>query len=161
MIFDFPINETFKRLVRHARESQEHEPTFAQAYDPSFHKGGKIRNTRHGYPDPKNVDMRKIPPALWIVKDHGVYLMSNGHPRMAIDDPQNPHVLYAKGRNPSDPDWYVPGDDFVEALDLDWIEQQMDAEDIDTFRVEVTETKVRMSVLRSAAPSPHDGVPTP
>lgn len=60
-------------------------------------------------------------PALMLVKDHGVYFMSNGMPGLMLGDPANPlrhKCVYAHGHNPqTDPDFWVGGDDFGEAID--------------------------------------------
>ncbi len=61
-------------------------------------------------------------PAVLLVHDQGVYLMSNGNPRDIVGGVSS-HVAYAKGCNPkTDSDWYdtahalVGGDDFGETL---------------------------------------------
>jgi hypothetical protein len=61
-------------------------------------------------------------PAVLLVHDQGVYLMSNGQPRDIVKG-ESSFVAYAKGCHPDrDPDWYdtahalVGGDDFGETL---------------------------------------------
>ena len=70
-------------------------------------------------------------PALWFVKDDGIYLMSNGDPKLDADDGDGHYVVYAKGFDPrKDEDVWdaardaVGGDDFGESLAIDkaWIE---------------------------------------
>lgn len=63
-------------------------------------------------------------PALLLVGDHGVYLMSNGRPEMKDGDKNR--VVHAHGCNPDkDDDWWnakqdmFGGDDGVESLPLD------------------------------------------
>ncbi|RMD64009.1 DUF3085 domain-containing protein [Candidatus Parcubacteria bacterium] len=76
-----------------------------------------------GLMNPEDVDTSKIPPAIWLVKDHGVYLMSNGLPGNGEKSP----VVYAEEMDPdSNPDdWYVRaeavfgGDDCCIALSAD------------------------------------------
>lgn len=62
-------------------------------------------------------------PSLHFVHDQGLYVMSNGRPNLAKDDPER--VVYAEGFNPNTDefdDWWegaraiVGGDDFVEPL---------------------------------------------
>jgi hypothetical protein len=68
-------------------------------------------------------------PSVILVKDRGLYLMSNGtpgdpaDPSKAKDEHFSRYVVYAKGYNPeTDKDWYdrahdaVGGDDFGETL---------------------------------------------
>ena len=61
-------------------------------------------------------------PSVALVRDSGVYLMSNGKPRDKINDTAS-FVAYADGCNPDkDEDWYdtahdlVGGDDFFKLL---------------------------------------------
>ncbi|MDG4803636.1 DUF3085 domain-containing protein [Micromonospora sp. WMMD980] len=95
----FPLPETL-RLAEHAVAAAEHVASYTEREDGVA-----------------------CPGALEWVHDDGVYLMSNGLPRLA--DPQRPGsnlTVYAHGWNPrldahrSDPD--LGGDDFVEHLHL-------------------------------------------
>ena len=65
-------------------------------------------------------------PALQLVHDRGVYIMSNGIPRDMVDS-SGSYVVYAEGCDPSKAefdDWYeksrdlVGGDDFVEVIKI-------------------------------------------
>jgi hypothetical protein len=68
-------------------------------------------------------------PALWLVHDQGVYLMSAGIPHLERpDNPEASKVAYADGCDPTKQefdDWWhhsrelVGGDDFVEPIDLE------------------------------------------
>lgn len=115
--------------VQHARTCVQHRPTFAQSQDPAFHKGGKVKRDFYGFPDQENVDKSLIPPALWLVKDHGIYLMSNGFPRKLLhpnDESSQGLVAYALGFDPEqNPDWYqrlgiLEGDDFCSGIAVDF-----------------------------------------
>lgn len=83
-------------------------------------------------------------PGLWLVKDEGIYLMSNGTPGLLADGmiatgQEKPGearlmVAYAKGYDPTKEDrgevWdkardAVGGDDFVELVPVDWIEKAL------------------------------------
>ena len=85
-------------------------------------------------------------PALLFVHDQGVYLMSNGEPRLLTEDGKSNHVVYAEGCNPSIgefDDWYltskelVGGDDFVEILPIPdyWLS---DCAVFETFEIDAT-----------------------
>jgi len=85
-------------------------------------------------------------PGLWIVKDAGVYLMSNGDPGMLKDDKSGHVVIYAEGWGP---DTHLGGDDWAELIEADWmadILRQADAKGRDTFNVTFTETTMKLSV---------------
>lgn len=94
----FPAAEV-RRLLEHTLAAK----SFRQGYEESF--SGKPAR-----------------PALWLVGDRGVYLMSNADPADMVSG-SSIFVSYAKGYNPSvDPDWYdakretFGGDDFVDTL---------------------------------------------
>jgi hypothetical protein len=104
-------------IVEHALSASEHAPVFGQT--------------------------PPIAPALWLVKDDGIYLMSNGRPRQIADDSfpndQDQHgqslVVYAEGFDPTKADstavWYaardaVGGDDFGEPLPAEWFKDALD-----------------------------------
>ena len=98
-------------------------------------------------------------PALLFVHDSGVYLMSNGEPRLLTEDGKSNHVIYAEGCNPTIgefDDWYnmsrelVGGDDFVEILPIvdGWLEE---CDLCETFEISVTSSLIR---CRFAAPRP-------
>lgn len=84
---------------------------------------------------------------LWIVKDSGVYLMSNGKPGLLRDDGSGHHkVVYAEGWGS---DTHLGGDDFAELIEADWLTdilRQADAKGRDTFNIELTETEIKLSV---------------
>jgi len=88
-------------------------------------------------------------PGLWLVHDEGVYLMSNGEPILRIKDKREKdrqQVVYALGWGP---ETRLGGDDFVELIRADWlggILRQAEAKDRDTFSIELTETKIKLTV---------------
>lgn len=81
---------------------------------------------QHAKQSPKHITPyepdREAQPGLILVKDQGVYLMSNGEPGLLKTGTKSSHVVvYAEGHNPDVDDfddWYVGGDDF--AVGLDW-----------------------------------------
>lgn len=65
-------------------------------------------------------------PALLLVHDNGVYIMSNGNPGDFIQEKERCYVAYAENCHPdNDEDFYensrelVGGDDFVEVIPID------------------------------------------
>jgi hypothetical protein len=97
------------RLLAHAQQAPRQKPSYAETAG------------------------RKAPvPALWLVGDQGVYLMSNGDPGLPSDDPKagqgGQFVVYADQINPltmAFDHWYqvkrrvFGGDDGVETLPAD------------------------------------------
>lgn len=93
-------------------------------------------------------------PALFLVHDHGVYLMSNGLPRdlVAGSGSERSRVAYAEGCDPTVgefDDWYstsrdlVGGDDFVETLPLGDAEAFLrNCGEFDEFTVNLTATQL-------------------
>jgi hypothetical protein len=91
-------------------------------------------------------------PGLLFVHDQGVYLMSNGIPRNTAAATLGNHVVYAEGCNPNGgefDDWYglsqdlVGGDDFVEVLPFNNLQQFMDnCLAFNEFCVDVTENQL-------------------
>lgn len=111
-----------KPLAAHASSATNFKVGLELLYDAQYHKGGVIV-TKDGAPDPDNIDRTKLKPALELVKDHGVYLMSNGLPGL----PAGENVVYANEANPKTmafDDWYdasvdiLGGDDCVITLDV-------------------------------------------
>jgi hypothetical protein len=111
-----------KPLAEHAFRSTNFTVGFEMLYDPKNHKGGVIV-MKDGMPDPDNIDPARLKPAFQLVKDHGVYLMSNGLPPL----PKGSNVVYANEVNPEKmpfDDWWdagnsiMGGDDCVITLDL-------------------------------------------
>lgn len=59
-------------------------------------------------------------PALLLVHDHGIYLMSNGNPRDFITEANRCYVVYANDCDPNiNENHYVGGDDFVEVIPIE------------------------------------------
>jgi len=114
LIFDLAA---LRPIVEHTLSASEHAPTFGQT--------------------------PPIAPALWVVKDDVIYLMSNGRPRQMADgssatgqdqDGQS-LVVYAEGFDPVKADpmavWSaarkaVGGDDFGEPLPAEWFKDALD-----------------------------------
>jgi hypothetical protein len=92
-------------------------------------------------------------PALYLVHDQGVYLMSAGLPAQCVKKGEPRQVVaYAKGCNPDkDEDWWensnylVGGDDFGELVPLALFDGVETAKSI---RVILTENTIRVSMTR-------------
>lgn len=125
LVFDI---DALKPIAAHARESKAHRATFGMFFDPTLWKEGAAPNAE-GWVEPDQIDNSKIPAHLQLVKDRGVYLMSSGLPRLldASDGAgKRALVAYAQGLGPNDPwdAWQrVSGDDFVEQIDLAFVEK--------------------------------------
>jgi hypothetical protein len=91
-------------------------------------------------------------PGLWLVGDHGVYLMSNGAPGMMRPDGKSAVVAYADGIDPKkDKDWWdakrhtFGGDDGSVYLDAAAVRAGLGGE---KFRLGITPESVRIIPAR-------------
>ena len=79
--FDLAVTQ---RLLNHSKAAAERSPTCDQLYDGRFRQDGKDADlaslSADNFPTADDVDPTKMPPGLWLVGDHGIYLMSNGRP---------------------------------------------------------------------------------
>lgn len=96
------------RLAQHAVDAPGHSYGYDVLFEPEYHRGGKVVK-KNGWPDKDNIDESKLTPALILVKDQGVYFMSNGKP--APDQTNDGHVAYAKEADPK----ALPFDEWYEA----------------------------------------------
>jgi len=118
-------------LIEHALTAKDHDPAFE---------------------DPKPVG-----PALWLVHDRGVYLMSNGMPRL-LDEAGRSRVAYAEGCDPErDPEWWetsdalAGGDDFAELLDENWLRHLQAAHERGAERITIAISGDTLKLLLPAA----------
>lgn len=133
LVFDA---EEVRRHVRHAQACDENLPTYSQMLDPDLRVDGQSpENPLLASSD--DVDLGQVPPALHLVKDAGIYLMSNGTPMSPTFGDEPPYdVAYADGygRNAS----YeakvqaVGGDDFCQIVPIQWFTQRPKE---DVFRI--------------------------
>lgn len=124
-------------LVEHALAAKEHDAAFKE-------------------PAPAG-------PALWLVHDHGVYLMSNGLPRLEGDNGRS-RVVFAEGCDPGkDSAWWetsdalVGGDDFAEVLDESWLRQTRAARDAGEETLSIALTADAVALVRPAPRQPRPG----
>ncbi len=151
-ILTFNVGEV-RRLMEHAKAAKLHSPSYEDLFNPAYHKGGKVKKV-NGWPDHDNIDRAAIPPALHLVKDHGIYVMSNGSPRQLIEGTDKSVVAYAIEANPNKlefDEWWetagriMGGDDCVITLPLPMFETATkDKNDSDTFRLKVTKRAISL-----------------
>lgn len=131
-------------IVKISQEGTIFRISFEEQFDPANHVGGTIKLDGKGYPDTKNIDPKKLGPKLWLVKDRGVYLMSNA----VTNDAEPPRVVYASGLSPQD-DYYdhsrdiMGGDDCVIPLPVDEFDRAIKAGATE-IHIMVTPSSVRI-----------------
>lgn len=111
-ILTFKVSEV-RRLVEHSKAAAEHSASYEDLFNPAYHKGGKVKKDKSGWPDSDNLDKSKLPVALHLVGDQGCYLMSNGLPPLLVAE-GNSHNVVAYARE-SDPTVDGDADDWYEA----------------------------------------------
>jgi hypothetical protein len=116
-------------MAQHTEEAATHAPTLEQQFDKTLWKKGlDLHEDEIFRSNGDHIDLAKVPPGFWLVKDRGIYMMSNGRPRQLLDaGATKSYVVYAKGYQPGvDEDWFdracdaVGGDDFVQFIPLEW-----------------------------------------
>ncbi len=148
-----------QEIIEHALAAERHKMDFVERMETY---GADVFDAQ---PD----EEERAKPALWWVKDEGIYLMSNGVPALlrdpaAPEDKQRSKVVYAMGFDPTKSDrgevWdaaraAVGGDDFVESISLtnaDWIKDlptmfKSDAAKDLAFVIDVDGSKFSMVVV--------------
>jgi hypothetical protein len=145
--------ESLRPIIKWTLEHAPHSPTYAQQLDRTFWREGV--NIKAGeWPRPEQLALEKIPPALHMAKDDGIYLLSSSAAR-DIAEGQTSRVVYANGYNPTtDEDVWekcreaVGGDDFVEALPIEWFTPLMDDLTITEVVLHFTSKEIRCSYQR-------------
>ncbi len=99
--------------------------------------------------EPYNQDPTNNEPMLWLVKDHGLYLMTNLN-RSGIDG-QRP-IAYAMGCHPeNDDDWYdtcraiFGGDDGAVGVPLQWVHHTLKIKK-ENMIIEVSEDAIKLNL---------------
>ncbi|MYE02253.1 MAG: DUF3085 domain-containing protein [Alphaproteobacteria bacterium] len=125
LLFDM---EQVAGLARHSRAAPERRMTMGQRAE--IYGEDRCATQQPG-------EERLAPPCLWLVKDEGIYLMSPGiHPEPHGDRSARAPVAYASGFDPTRDDrmavWdrardAVGGDDFAEAVPLEWVDAALAA----------------------------------
>jgi hypothetical protein len=125
-----------KPLIEHAKAATEFDMGYENMTDEECAAAGL----------PPITNRTPRGPALLFVHDQGVYLMSNGEPRLLTEDGASNRVIYAEGCNPNIgefDDWYsmsrelVGGDDFVEIIPIPdyWL---TDCDAFEAFEINAT-----------------------
>ena len=84
---------------------------------------------------------QKPAPALFLVKDEGIYLMSNGEPGLMAKGKNRHQVVYAAGHAPED--GWLGGDDFAETLELPFFATALQQGKTE-IHITLTETKMTL-----------------
>lgn len=164
----FNVGEV-RKLFDHSKAAPSHSADYEHLFDPKFHKGGVVLTKDgnpykegNGWPDSNNIDLSLIPAALSLVGDQGVYLMSNGNPRLLIEEGKSANVVaYAKESDPTSgadfDDWYEAkrrifgGDDGSVPLPLEVFEEVMQLPDTATFKIKISSRSVSVIVPKERA----------
>lgn len=156
--FDFQP-EAVLRLVEHALGTPQHFPADHDLEDGSIYHGGSVIRLASGKPDYRAIDLGIVAPALMLIKDQGVYLMSNGLPILRDpdfpDDPDASLVVYADGCDPRDPAWVDRAGSLprnvVEKVEIsDEVMRNLKrATSAQRFRINIAEIRTAMAALAS------------
>lgn len=153
----FKVDEV-RRLVEHSKAAKKHSPSHNDLFDPAYHRGGKVVE-KDGWPDRDNIDIDKIPAGLLLVKDQGVYLLSNGSPSLLVEGVGSHVVAYAKEADPTSggefDDWWeaaqaiMGGDDCAETLPITMFEPVLALlADGDGLKIKVTASQIQVMFPR-------------
>jgi hypothetical protein len=111
--------------------------------------------TAPGREHPYGIGAGEATPGLWLVKDAGIYLMSNGAPRQKVDGQTGLLICYAESFDPSKRDrrevqddaQRVSSDDFIEkVLEGPFIERAL-AEGATEIRITIDADSVLLEVI--------------
>lgn len=151
-IIHFNVGEV-RVLIAHTLAAPSHSPSYEDLFNPKYHKGGKVLK-KNGWPDADNIDHALLPAGLFLVKDQGAYVMSNGKPSLQKPDGKGSVVAYAAEVNPGKlefDDWYEAarrifgGDDCVITLPVEMFQHAVEGKnDTDTFTLKVTKRSISL-----------------
>jgi hypothetical protein len=153
-ILSFHIGEV-RVLFEHAKKADLAEPCYEDLFNPEYYHGNKIKYGKNNWPEKSAMNLSKIPKGLWLVKDHGCYLMPNSsNPLLAPGSDNARIVCYAVECDPSSSDDYwevgqqiMGADDVVLNLPLAMFEQVMaEFSDDQFFEIKVTEDRISVMV---------------
>lgn len=139
--------------VEWSRQAEEFSPTFAQMCDPKHRKDGD-EVPEGEFPTKDEVDLSTLDPALHLVKDEGVYLMTNAANWSVFSEDGPSEPIYASGLGPESTfdSWVraVGGDDFVRLIPLEWWEKRTPEErERGVFKVEAVMEGRRLHHFRT------------
>ncbi|MHB8252355.1 MAG: DUF3085 domain-containing protein [Acidiferrobacter sp.] len=140
--------KSVREALEHAKSCTKHAATFDLLLNPENYVGNKVVMAKGEY-DVSQLKPGVLKPGLMLVKDHGVYLMTNGLPFKP-----GTYVVYADECNPetlSFDEWYnasiaiMGGDDSSETLSADLLETAMEGTKADeSIRIAVSIDQLRI-----------------
>ena len=145
--------DEIRPLIEHARRCNKHRMTYGQLVDAcggNFDRAARLT-------DEERAELPDIGPGLFLVKDEGIYLMSNGEPADMIKVPapngngetDRCRVAYAKNFDPTardrgdvwDDAYAVSADDFSEAIgDEMW--RKLLTDEVDEVVIKLTDSSI-------------------
>ena len=136
-------------IIKHSMGAKDRRVTYEALFNYGFESSEDMSQEDR---------MRVSEACLWLVKDHGIYLMSNGRPGLP-DDEDEPEgrskIVYAIGYDPRTGDVWdkcrdaVGGDDFSEEIGnrkfwMDAVDLAPDGE----LEIQVTATSLKIGLVR-------------
>lgn len=146
----FRLNEVLP-LIEHTESAPRKRVTLEHLITQSCWKEGV--KPKNGIAKASQVDQSKLEPALLLVHDEGVYLMSGGDPAL-LDEKGSQRVVYAVTCNPKvDPGFHenarklCGGDDFVESIPIALFREAMkDSDNPSIISIMLTRKSLHLSV---------------
>lgn len=141
-------------LTLHALRSPDHRPARDQLMDRRLWHDAQRPPTAAEISNGNwhHVDPRKVPPALELVSDHGIYLMSNGIPVQASRTRNECESVFARGFDPyRDEHWQkwsarILGRQKVsKRIPLDWVRRAHQREDSE-LRIKVARNCLKLQL---------------
>jgi len=144
----FSIEQT-KKLKEITLAAEKRRPTYDQLFVEEMYPNNEIVYQGDS-PDSDAMDQTKLEPSFWFVKDHGIYLMSNG-----ILDKDEKIIVYAENFDPKVEDWYhhldalneelEDGSDFVIPVGLEWLDMTLKANpEAEWIEIEIDNEKLAL-----------------
>jgi hypothetical protein len=152
-----------QRLFDHSLQSAARSPTFDQLFVGKYRKDGRnldiSRIGTDALPTHDDIDPTKIEPGLWLVGDDGVYLMSNGTPRLLAAPPATRNLIATAeetdtARHPNT--WWdtkqaaFGGDDGVIALSRDFVTGLLAAVRDGRVCIDLTPARAKVAIPQPA-----------
>lgn len=163
--------EPVRALLDVTMAANHHVPTFTQIVMPQYWRADLCEErrklldseyARDGFAisaTAEDVDPAKVGPGLWLVGDHGIYLMCN-MPSEDVRQAGIQHVVYARQANPETmafEEWYQAkrdifgADDGVEFLSAESVEAVL-AQCGNTFEIEIDRDHLIIAHAAQAGP---------
>jgi hypothetical protein len=153
-----------QRLLDHSQQSATRNATFEQLFMSKYRKDGRDIDVTTivggALPSCDDIDPTRLEPGLWLVGDQGVYLMSNGTPRLLPDPARIRHDIAMAEETDSTrhPDtwWDVKcaafgGDDGVILLSRDFVAALLSAGRAGRVCIDLTPRRAIVTTPRPVA----------